>query len=172
MRTRVARLAFCLTATLLAAQFHAAGAAALTLTSSDSRVELQLPDSWHQEEPDKPDWLKASNDNRYVMVISENKEDFSDIAAYASIVVSQMLGKLKDGKASDAQKIEIGGRPALRYEITGTVSNGLRISYLLTIVETEQRFTQVLAWSLRSQFAASKDELSRLAEGLRELPAK
>lgn len=172
MRTRVAHLVSCLTVLTAAAQFDAAGAAALTLTTNDNRIELQLPDSWHQEEPDKPGWLKASSDNHYVMVISENKEDFSDIYAYASLVVSQMVAKLKDAKSSDAQKFEIGGRPALRYEITGTVSNGLRISYLLTIVETDQRFTQVLAWSLRSQFAASKDEFARLAEGLRELPAK
>ena len=64
----------------------------------------------------------------------------------------------------------VGGRPVLRYEITGTISNGLGIGYLLTVVETEGRFNQVLGWSLRSEFPNAKQELADLANGLHELP--
>lgn len=143
-------------------------AAGLTLTGADGRIELQLPEGWNGEPPDQPGWLKASNQNLYVLVISESKDDFADINAYGDLVAKQMVKRLKEGEASAAQQTIVGGRPALRYEIFGTISNGLRIGYLLTVVETEHRFSQVLGWTLRSEFAARKDELGALADGLRE----
>jgi hypothetical protein len=145
-----------------------ARAAAETLTGADGHIELQLPDGWHGQTPDQPGWLKASNQNRYVLVISENKDDFVDINAYGELVTKQMVKRLQGGEASAPQQITVGGRPALRYDIFGTIDNGLRIGYLLTVVETQHRFSQVLGWTLRSEFDTHKDELGALANGLRE----
>jgi hypothetical protein len=141
------------------------------LTGADGNVELQLPDGWNAETPDQPGWLKGSNKNLYVLVISENKQDFADIKAYGELVSKQMVKRLQDGEASAPQEATVGGRPALRYEIFGTISNGLRIGYLLTVVETEHRFSQVLGWTLRSEFTDRKSDLGDLATGLREAAA-
>jgi hypothetical protein len=149
---------------------RAAGAPALT--SKDGRVQLQLPDGWHVQAFDQKN-VKGlgSNDHYFVALISDNKEDFAGLKAYSQIVVDQMVHKFKDAKASEGRPVKLGEFPALRYEITGTTNKGLRLAYVLTVVETKGHFNQVVSWTVNSQFATYKHKMGELANGVHEMAA-
>jgi hypothetical protein len=147
---------------------HAAGGPALT--SKDARVELQLPDGWQVQEHDRRS-VGTKDDGYYVLLISENKDDFADLKAYGKLVIDHMLEKFSEGKASEGRPVKLGDRPALRYEITGTSAKGLRLAYVVTVVETKAHFNQVVSWTLNSQFAANRQDMGELANGVHEVAA-
>jgi hypothetical protein len=149
---------------------RAAGAPALT--SQDGRVQLQLPDGWHVQAVDQKYVRRlGSNDHYFVALISNNKEDYTGLKAYSQIAVDGIVHKVKDAKASEGRPVKLGEFPALRYEITGTTDKGVRLGYVLTVVETKGYFNQVLSWTMKSQFATYKLKMGELANGVHERAA-
>ena len=61
---------------------------------------------------------------------------------------------------------------AIRYEITGISTGGLRMAFFVTIVQTETRFTQVIGSCVRAQFSDRKEEFENIATTLKEIPPK
>ena len=104
-----------------------------------------------------------------VCVISQEKHGFRDLRTYSGIVKKSMLGRLEASEASGDEAAQVNGRPALRYEITGTGRVGIKVGYVVTIIETETRFNQVLGYTFGSRFPGSRPRLTAVAYGLREV---
>ena len=143
----------------------------LKLISKDKKMEVTLSNAWQERQTAKPSHqlsAKIPDSNAYMLLISESKEDFKDINAYAKIIISQMSETIEDIKVSEPEKISINNNPALRYEIRGFI-DGLNVVYLQTIVETATRYNQVLGWTVSSRYVANKPILEQIAYGLKEL---
>ena len=146
-----------------------------TLTSKDGRVQIQLPEGYSEKTPPKPTIKIEAVDGgagATLLVISENQKDFASLAEYGEIVRGQMMERLKDPQGNAGEKLEIGDHPAIRYEITGISSNGMRMAFLVTVIQTETRFNQVVGSCMRVNFADHKADFVKVAETLKELPPK
>jgi hypothetical protein len=144
------------------------------LTTPDGRIQIQAPDGYAERTPPRKQInLELVNEagGTTLLIISEDQKHFDSLQAYGELVREMMTGRLKDPQADDGEKLELNGHPALRYEITG-ISNGLRMAFQVTIIQTETRFTQVVGSSIRSQFADHKQEFEKVGKTLKELPAK
>jgi hypothetical protein len=144
------------------------------MTTKDGRIQVQLPDGYTEQSPIKKEIsLQAVNESKdaTIFIISEHQKDFDSLQGYAEIVRGLMLDKLQDGQSDAGEKLELGGNPAIRYEITG-LSKGFRLAYQLTVIQTETRFNQVLASTTRKQFADCKEEFEKVAKSLKELPER
>lgn len=150
-------------------------AADTVLHSKDGRLELTVPAQWAERDGLNPSaQIGATNadDHLYVAVISEPKADFDGgVEHYGKMITAAMARKLKGAQLSNPVSLKINGNPAVRYELTGSF-NGIRIGYVVTVVETATRFNQILGWTARSQFDKSKGDLGKLAGGLKEVPAQ
>jgi hypothetical protein len=145
------------------------------LTSRDGRIQLHVPDGYSERTPPKAVIsLEALNyaESATILVISEGQSQFDSLQAYGEIIRQMMLDKLKDAQSDSGIKLQISGNPAIRYEITGISSGGLRMGFLVTIIQTETRFTQVIGSCVRAQFSDRKDEFAKIAATLKEIPAK
>lgn len=145
-----------------------------TLTTPDGRIQIQAPDGYSERTPPRKEInleLVNEAEGTTLLIISENQKHFDSLQAYGELVRDTMTRKLKDPQADSGEKLELNGNPALRYEITG-ISNGLRMAFQVTIIQTETRFTQVVGSSLRAQFADHKQEFEKVGKTLKELPAK
>ena len=62
---------------------------------------------------------------------------------------------------------QVNGLPAVQCEARGE-SNGVRLAYLLTCVETSEHFCAIQAWTTRSQFDRSRAELEKTTDTFRQ----
>jgi hypothetical protein len=144
------------------------------LRTPDGRIELELPAGWGRSLLQAlPCQISATNPFQLetACVISQKKEGFAGLGTYGELVRKAMLGRLGHSEASEAERVQVNGYSALRFEITGTSRLGIDVGYVNTIVETETRFTQVMGVVLRPQFPDHKVRLGNLAGGLREVSA-
>jgi len=150
-------------------------AEATVLTSRDGRIKLQVPDGYAERTPPKAVIsLEAVNEaeSSTILVISESQTQFDSLQAYGEIVRQMMIDKLKDAQVDAGQKLQVSGNPAIRYEITGISSGGLRMAFLLTIIQTDTRFTQVIGSCIRSAFSDRKQEFENITATMKEVPPK
>jgi hypothetical protein len=105
----------------------------------------------------------------YVVVISDSKIDYEDdihLNSYTKIIQKQITGIAKNSKiVGDIEEIRISGLPATRFVLTGTI-DGIKITYLITLTETDKAFYRILSWTLTSKFEKNKSELATVSNSL------
>ncbi|HEY1205748.1 MAG: hypothetical protein ABSH46_16850 [Bryobacteraceae bacterium] len=142
------------------------------LRSPDGRIELELPLGWGKGLIGAG-LCQISATNRFdgsaVCVVSYQKERFRDLPTFNAIMKKAVLSNLEGSQASGDEIIQLNGRPALRYEMTVTGGLGIGMGYVVTNVETETLFIQVVATTIGSRFPETKARLAAVANGLREV---
>jgi hypothetical protein len=73
-------------------------------------------------------------------------EGVTDLTAFASTKKAAQVDRLKDGTSSEVTRLEVGGRNAVRYSVTGTYKN-LKITYVTTLIEGQDLIVIVNAWA-------------------------
>jgi Tfp pilus assembly major pilin PilA len=129
------------------------------VTSADGLTRMRLPSSW-QRLPELNDMGSIEYGNpyreQYLLVISEPRADFSssmDLPAYTEMLLNQnyrpMLANLSLEYRGQVSFNEMKGT---KYELRGEIDN-IRIVYLLTILQSNDHFHQVLFWTLPTKWA-------------------
>lgn len=128
--------------------------AVMRVASDDNTVSLEVPKSWKPHPGLNPESiLSFSNPLReqYVIVIREARESFDGkLEDYARLVETNMAKAIGDSTEAGLESLTIGTQPALQRILRGRVDK-VNISFLLTCVETEDAFCQVLTWTLASR---------------------
>ena len=156
--------------------------AEVTLTGKDDGVvEVTLPDGW-----EKLDMPASTGPNVQLMAVNKKQdtgmlvavEDRADLtltlAEYADRVVERVVERTLKAKAfagatkTDFQPVKVNDNDALRCEIRCTIK-GVKLAYLVTIVQTEKNFQNVEGWATQSKFEKAKPARSKLADGAKEL---
>lgn len=144
------------------------------LQGAEGTFEITVPGHWSEQDLQTPDAsLQAGNLFReeYLVVIHEPKADFDpdftidDYAEVIGDIVSEGTENIDRGQVST---LEIQGLPARRYRLEGSV-DGIRIVYLMTFVETADRFYQLMMWTLPSKEEAAFAHFEEAAANFRPL---
>lgn len=141
------------------------------LTSKTGNLQIRVPENFDEAPPVKPAVkIQAIDDAEHsvIMVLSEPKAGFSDVQAYGQTVRDQMLAKLRDGQSDGGRIFALNKLPAIVFEITGIGTNGLRMAFLLTVIETDSRYNQVIGSCLRTDFERHKATFASIARTLKE----
>jgi hypothetical protein len=151
----------------------AAPTAAVILQSKDRWFELRLPNGWSSTDlPPSPAnaqiFARAGSGSAFLLTDDDHK-DIQDLRAFGDLTDKAMTAKLSSPQSWPVQSATINDHRAVRFEIAGTIS-GVRLHYLVTIVETGNRVATLTAWTMESKFAEGHEELASLAGGLREVP--
>lgn len=141
------------------------------LTSEDGRHSISVPGNWKSmpdlhEEAD----IKAGNEfaGRYAIVFVESKEDLDmSLVEYAEFIADDMRESAGDTSTRDPHQMVVGGFPAVRHRISGTV-DGIKITYHHTCVETPTSLCQIMCWSLKSDEKSAKPVFDKVAESFVE----
>ncbi|MBM3156433.1 MAG: hypothetical protein FJ004_04020 [Chloroflexi bacterium] len=127
----------------------------------------------HSDLNDEAD-IQVANTKKeaYVIVLSEFKMDFSDditVEVHSDITRQILLDSLENVIISDEPvELQINGRRALQYEISGRVE-GINVVYLHTTVDGEEGFHQIIAWTLPSKYDKNKPLLDSVVNSFREI---
>jgi hypothetical protein len=82
-----------------------------------------------------------------VTVIPLRHEGVTDLTAYASTRRAREADALKEATWSEVTLLEIGGRNAARFRVSGTTSSNFKITYVSTFIEGHDQIVFVNAWS-------------------------
>jgi len=142
------------------------------LRSPDGKFQLTVPAGW-QERPSlhQTAGIKAANifQETYVIVITENKFDFADdmtLDKFTDITRQAMLQKAVDSNSTEPAPVTINGIEGRQYELDGVV-NSVKISYLVTALETATNYHQVITWTLLSRKTQNHPTLKKVTESFR-----
>lgn len=120
-------------------------------------AQIALPDGWRQTDSLASNAALQAVDRfrgRYLIVISEPLDDFEShigLLEYADLVMGSRLRRQEVKTLTGPVERSVASHPAVQYEYSARV-RGMRITYLLTIVQGARAFHQVDCWSLSSVF--------------------
>ena len=135
--------------------------------SSEGSLQLTLPNGWHDVEPEG-EYTKIAVTNSKgarVVVRAYPKEDFKDAKAFANFAVTKL--KLSDNSGVKREDIEINGNTAVRLNVVGTASNNMRVGYLITIIESEHIYVEIIGRTDAYSFPKETQVLGAFASALK-----
>ena len=143
------------------------------ITSQDGTTQVVVPESWsiQQDLNDIADLQVADiAEENYLIVISEPKSDFDNnvsVEQYSEMTRKFILESVQGGHLSEPVNFTINGNVALQYQIIGSF-DGLYIVYLHTVVEGDEDFHQLLAWTLLDKLEENEPILKSVVNSFQE----
>jgi Domain of unknown function (DUF4190) len=134
------------------------------IASDDGKLKFTTSGFWVQRtDLNKRAALQASRKDKelYVMVITDPKSTVADLTLeqHHQTTRDHMLKQMSNSSATTTLPVTIDGHSALQDELTGT-QQGSNVVFLHTTVDDGDSFQQILAWTLKSRWAANKSELA------------
>src|SRR5215213_3883415 len=146
------------------------------LASKNGKTQLTLPAEWREatglNEEAELQAMSATGE-MFVMVISEDKEDFTNdmtLDGITNLTRENMMKNLRSPQATPPTSLEIGGHQARQYELRGAVE-GINLAYVNTTVETPTSYYHIAAWTLPSRFDKNRGTLQEVTRSFREVSA-
>jgi len=134
------------------------------IRSAESSLSLVFPGSWvEMEGRDRNEFASIQMGQRlgdqYLLVIEEPTSDFDDdftLFEYAYLILDEMTYLVNPTDTPLIEDVEIGDSiHAKQFELTGSVDR-IRVRYLVTVVEYNDIFYQLVAWSTPSRYDTAK----------------
>jgi hypothetical protein len=138
-----------------------------------SKVGLNLPVGWEQKT------LTDSMVVRHVVLYAINRtidagvllsaakrEGIIELMEFANTKRANQASRLVDPQQSEISQLEIQGRKAFRFDVTGTLKTGQKLTYMLTIIEGSAELALLTIWASPANFERQKESLAVLANNV------
>lgn len=145
-----------------------------TLMSDDKKMEITIPAYMSYElelSPIADIQASRSQKEEYMMVMREGKDVFADnftLTDYYEAISANMSKSVTNSTKTEPREIQVNGQPAVQFELNGEFDK-IKISYLITLVETDGNFTQLLFWTLQNQMDEKRDMFIKSASTFKEV---
>jgi predicted RNA binding protein YcfA (HicA-like mRNA interferase family) len=151
----------------LAAAFVQAAHADVTFKSQDGAFEITLPNGWHEAKQSGSEAkIHVAGQGTRVTVREHAKEDFKDIKAVATFLADRLKKRFTDAEPK-FEDVQVNGKPAVRMELEGTEPSGVRVGYLITVIDSDKAFISIMGTGNASAFTKHKQLLADLAGQLK-----
>jgi hypothetical protein len=159
-------------AALVALTFLGASARAdSTIKSDDASVQITVPNGWRQTKPLSPAiQIQVTNGRATILVRVGLKEDYKDLQSFAQVVSQRFTKSFIDAEPK-FEDVQVNGKPAIRVSAMGTQSNGVRRGFVMTCVDTDGRFVEVVGIAAASAFQAEQQLMADMAGRVKVLDA-
>ena len=142
--------------------------------SADGKFQITVPAGWREGAGLKSEAnIKAGNPLRdmYVLVITEPKADFADdvtIDKFTDLTVKSMSSNVASAESSPALPVKINGNTGRQYLLQGIVDS-MKISYLITTVETAEHYHKIVTWTTPSRMGKNQLILEGVTNSFRDV---
>lgn len=138
-----------------------------------AKVSLSLPEGWERK-PLTENMAKSggslyalnTKDDAGVLVSAVSSEGINDMMAYAAGRRAVQESLLLTPASSDIKVGEVNGRLALRFEVSGFVKSGIRVTYHYTIIQGDKQIGVVNVWTSAGTFEQKRASFESLANSL------
>ena len=146
-----------------------------TIKSQDGKYEITVPANMSESPSlNKDAQLTAANrpNELYVFVLTNKKSDYADgqtLDEHADILRNALLKQLTNADASTPETVTVNGREGRRYRVSGG-KDGIKLTYFLTIVESDDNFHHIWTWTEGSRADTNGPILNQIADSFRINP--
>lgn len=149
------------------------GSVAPKPSADAAKVDLILPEGWERKPLTEAmanggGSLFASNKatDTSVFLSVARREGVTDLMAYAMSKRANQENMLLNPQSTEIIRLDINGRLAFRFEVAGYLKGGLKVTYLMTIIEGAEQLALVNIWSKSIDFPQQKELLGEFASKL------
>ncbi|MCB1323152.1 MAG: hypothetical protein KDK34_23040 [Leptospiraceae bacterium] len=126
-----------------------------SMTGDQGLISIDVPSSWSKRTDLNDDAnLQAGNafNEEYLVVISEAKADLyqMNMQRYANFMIQNLRSSVLQFAMEPAQQVEINGMKGQKYICRGVIEN-INVSYVVTVLESDTHFHNVMMWTMRSK---------------------
>ena len=148
-----------------------------TVVANDSASQLEVPSNWTQITGDDSNveaTIQYGNmlGEKYVMVLSEPKSDLYEVFGdgfslddFAELIIGGM--EEQNFQVGTSKPVTVNGVPGQRIRMT-TQMDGMSIVYMVSLLEGNDNFHQVHAWTLTSREKKNMPILIKVSDSFRE----
>lgn len=141
-----------------------------TLQSEDGNYSVMMPKHWKEmdELNDEADLeMGRISQEKYMIALIESKMDLDyNFEEWLEFTKEVMLESVTNDKLSKPVEVSVNGYPAIQYVLSGTVDK-VNVTYLLTYVDGENNYGQILCWSLKSKYQDAEDEFKEITQSVK-----
>jgi hypothetical protein len=139
----------------------------ITFKSQDGTLEITLPNGWHEAKQGGPEVkIHVAGQGTRVTVRAHPKEDFKDIKSVANFLAERLKKRFTDAEPK-FEDVQVKGKPAIRVILEGTEPSGVKVGYLITVIDAGSMYVSVVGTGNASAFARQKPVLEDLANQLK-----
>ena len=134
------------------------------IVSNDAHLKVTTSGHWvKRTDLNKEASLEGSYKDKemYVIIIADPKSTVKSMTLeqHHQLTRDHMLEKMQNTSATQPISVTIDNHRGLQDEISGT-RDGTNLTFLHTTLDAGDQFAQILAWTLKSRWAANKSELT------------
>lgn len=140
-----------------------------TIRAANGSCEIRVPADWHSYDPkllSKDAVIFTANplDQNDLFGVYSNPKgtDWVDIDQYANAYSMGMTVTMRNAKRSEPVRLEVGGRPAVRYVLVGS-DKAERVGSL-TFVDGKNYVYRLAGWTLNAHRAAVLPRLEQISD--------
>jgi hypothetical protein len=140
------------------------------LQSEDGKFSAVIPQGWKEMDDLHDDAelaMGASHRERYMIALIESKIDLEySFDECMEITRGTTLDNVENDQLSEPVELSVNGCPAIQYVLSGTVDK-LNITYLLTYIDGENNYGQIICWSLKSEYKDAEAEFEQITQSIK-----
>jgi hypothetical protein len=150
-----------------AAAFAQPAHAEVTFKSQDGVIEITLPNGWHEAKQGGPESkIHVAGQGTRITVREHPKEDFKDVKAVATFLSDRLKKRFTDAEPK-FEDVQVNGKPAARVSLEGTEPSGVKVGYVITVVDAGPMYVSVMGTGNASAFAKQRQLLADAANQLK-----
>lgn len=143
------------------------------VASPVSKLSLTLPKGWERLPLTKQ--MSAGEvvlhaTNRTIdagaFLFAAKREGITDLAMFANARRASQANRLTDPQQSDILQVEVNGKRAYRSTVAGALASGVKITYLLTVIEGGTEIAVLNAWTSTANFQNQRATLDTLSDNV------
>ncbi|QDS37519.1 RDD family protein [Brevibacillus brevis] len=142
--------------------------------SENKKFQITAPSDWGKDSAlhDEAD-ITISNrfSEKYVLVLSESKQDLDSsftLQDYAQVIEANLQEAVENVSVDKQIRTVVDNQVAIQFNAKGEV-DGIKVAYIVTLVETPTHFHQIMAWTEEKRFESLKQELQKVSASFREI---
>lgn len=142
--------------------------------SASKQTQITVPWGWDKDSTLNKDadiGVSSYHDESYVIVLNEKKSDFDSettLEDYCTLVNEVMMEGIDNVEVSKPEEKSINGYDSRQLEIRGRVE-GVDVAYLITFIETDNYYNQIIAWTIDDRYEQNKPVLQEITRSFKEI---
>jgi len=145
------------------------------VVAHDNLTEVTVPKNWAVLDLHEEATLEVGNEfsEAYLICLPDFKFELEgfDLKQFANLLINSHTKSNPDSTVEFIEERSVNGLPALHYKVKSRVDS-LEIIYRFSFIEGEDKFYQILAWSLASRYSGNSDKLESAIESFKERSLK
>ena len=94
------------------------------------------------------------------------RQGITDLMTYASSRRAGQANNLTDVQQSPVSQIQVNGKNGVRFDVTGALKSGQKLTYLVTLIEGTAEIVVLNTWTTVANFELQRDAMGKLAENI------